>query len=77
MKKLPAPGAVNEAQFLDEMNHVLAGWSNPAARLRDALQNDELQLYCQPNPGDFLPVFEHFRMMPNLDVCRGQLGKPA
>jgi EAL domain-containing protein (putative c-di-GMP-specific phosphodiesterase class I) len=63
-------------------------------RLRAALDNGELQLYCQPivalqqpgraplgellvrlreeeqalmPPGDFLPVFEHYRMMPQLD----------
>lgn len=85
--------AASEEHFLKEMNHALAGWSDPAAHLRDALQKDELQLYCQPiftlqsgqfeiaevlvrlreeekallPPGEFLPVFEHFRMMPDLD----------
>ncbi len=93
MTKHPAPGAEGEDQFLDEMSHALAGWSDPAAHLRDALQKDELQLYCQPiltlhssqfeiaevlvrlreeekallPPGDFLPVFEHFGMMSDLD----------
>jgi EAL domain-containing protein (putative c-di-GMP-specific phosphodiesterase class I) len=86
-------GATGEKQFLEEMNHALAGWSDPAAHLRAALQNDDLQLFCQPiltlrsgqfgiaevlvrmreeekallPPGEFLPVFEHFRMMPDLD----------
>lgn len=91
--KQPAPGAESEKQFLEEMSHALAGWSDPAAHLREALRKDELQLYCQPiltlpsgrfeiaevlvrlreeekallPPGEFLPVFEHFRMMPDLD----------
>ena len=86
-------GAANEKRFLNEMGHALAGWNDPAAHLRDALQRDELQLYCQPiltlqssqfamaevlvrlreeekallPPGHFLPVFEHFRMLPDLD----------
>jgi EAL domain-containing protein (putative c-di-GMP-specific phosphodiesterase class I) len=86
--------AANEEKFLEEMNRELAGWSDPAARLRQALARDELQLYCQPilslrppgafamaevlvrlreeealllPPGDFLPVFEHYRMMGELD----------
>jgi EAL domain-containing protein (putative c-di-GMP-specific phosphodiesterase class I) len=93
MKKQPGPEAARESAFLEEMNDALAGWSDPAAHLRDALRNDELQLYYQPiltlksgqfeiaevlvrmreeekallPPGDFLPVFEHFRMMPDLD----------
>lgn len=46
--KQPAPGTESENQFLEEMSHVLAGWSDPAAHLREALQKDELQLYCQP-----------------------------
>ncbi len=85
------PGA---DQFLDQMGRELNGWSDPFARLRQALDRDELQLYCQPilllrppggfvmaevlvrlreeealllPPGDFLPVFEHFGMMPELD----------
>jgi EAL domain-containing protein (putative c-di-GMP-specific phosphodiesterase class I) len=76
------------------MSQELTGWSDPSARLRQALDRDELQLYCQPilslrlpggfvmaevlvrlreeetlmlPPGDFLPVFEHFGMMPELD----------
>lgn len=86
--------AANEAKFLEEMNRELAGWRDPAARLRQALARDELQLYCQPilslrppgafamaealvrlreeealllPPGDFLPAFEHYRMMGELD----------
>jgi EAL domain-containing protein (putative c-di-GMP-specific phosphodiesterase class I) len=81
-------------QFLEKMNLELAGWSDPLARLRQALDRDELQLYCQPilslqpkggftmaevlvrlreeeklmlPPGEFLPVFEHYGMMPELD----------
>ena len=76
------------------MDHQLAGWDDPAARLRAALEKDEFALYCQPiaalqvgerfpmaevlvrlreeerallPPGEFLPVFEHYRMMPQLD----------
>lgn len=86
--------ASNEDKFLEEMNRELAGWRDPAARLRQALARDELQLYCQPilslrppgtwhmaealvrlreeealllPPGDFLPVFEHYAMMGELD----------
>jgi EAL domain-containing protein (putative c-di-GMP-specific phosphodiesterase class I) len=80
--------------FLEQMGHGLAGWKDPATRLRQALERDELQLFCQPilslrppgafamaeilvrlreeearllPPGDFLPAFEHYRMMPALD----------
>lgn len=93
VKKQPGPDATGETQFLEEMSHALSGWNDPAAHLRDALQKDEFQLYCQPivtlnsgqfeiaevlvrlreeekallPPGEFLPVFEHFRMMPELD----------
>jgi EAL domain-containing protein (putative c-di-GMP-specific phosphodiesterase class I) len=93
VKKRSTPAAADETQFLEEMSHALSGWSDPAAHLREALQKDELQLYCQPilnlqssrfgvaevlvrlreeekallPPGEFLPVFEHFRMMPDLD----------
>ena len=73
----------------------LSGWEDPLASLRQALDRDELQIYCQPilalqagtekfpmaevlvrlreeeesllPPGDFLPVFEHYRMMTDLD----------
>lgn len=83
-----------EDRFLEQMNRELAGWSDPVPRLRQALEQDELQLYCQPilllrppggfpmaevlvrlreeeelmlPPGDFLPVFEHYKMMVELD----------
>jgi EAL domain-containing protein (putative c-di-GMP-specific phosphodiesterase class I) len=91
---LKAGAKPGEDQFLDRMGRELTGWSDPFARLRQALDRDELQLYCQPilslrppsgfvmaevlvrlreeetlmlPPGDFLPVFEHFGMMPELD----------
>lgn len=81
-------------RFLDRLEPQLAGWADPLARLRDALEKDELALFCQPilalqggerypmaevlvrlreeekallPPGDFLPVFEHYHMMPQLD----------
>src|SRR5438132_9661480 len=80
--------------FLQRMDSELAGWTDPVRRLRDAIENDEFELYCQPilqfageerypmaevlvrlreeerallPPGEFLPVFEHYRMMPQLD----------
>lgn len=88
------------------MDRALAGWSDPSARLRQALDKDELALYCQPiaalnsmprfpiaevlvrlreeekallPPGEFLPVFEHHGMMPQLDrwVVRHVLGRLA
>lgn len=76
------------------MDHELVGWSDPVARLRQALERDEFELFCQPilslgtgggyplgdivirmreeeqamlPPGEFLPVFEHYGMMPQLD----------
>jgi EAL domain-containing protein (putative c-di-GMP-specific phosphodiesterase class I) len=81
-------------EFLDEADQALTGWSDPVARLRSALEKDELTLYCQPiralagpagfpmaealvrlreeesallPPGEFLPAFEHYGMMPQLD----------
>lgn len=90
--KADTPGG--DDKFLEQMNRELVGWSDPVARLRQALDRDELQLYCQPilslrppggftmaevlvrlreeetrllPPGDFLPVFEHYGMMPDLD----------
>jgi hypothetical protein len=44
----PGSAAANEEKVLEEMNRELAGWRDPAARLRQALARDELQLYCQP-----------------------------
>ena len=79
---------------LQRMDSELSGWSDPVRRLRDAIEKDEFELYCQPilqfeggerypmaevlvrlreeeralvPPGEFLPVFEHYRMMPQLD----------
>ena len=76
------------------MDSQLAGWADPAVRLRQALAQNEFELYCQPilafagserypmaeilvrmreeerallPPGEFLPVFEHYGMMPQLD----------
>lgn len=81
-------------RFIAQMDRELTGWDDPVARLRAALDNDELELYCQPilslarsggypmgeilvrlreeeqamlPPGDFLPVFEHYAMLPELD----------
>lgn len=75
----------------------LTGWAKPEARLRQALENNEFALHCQPiltlgagepegryalaetlvrlreeetamlPPGEFLPVLEHYGMMPLLD----------
>jgi len=83
---------------IDRTSAELAGWPNPLARLRAALEKNEFTLYCQPvmalaaqsggaarypmaevlvrmreeerallPPGEFLPVFEHYAMMPQLD----------
>lgn len=83
-----------QTRFIAQMDRELMGWDDPVARLRAALDEDELVLYCQPiltlalpggysmgevlvrlreeeqamlPPGDFLPVFEHYRMLPELD----------
>jgi EAL domain-containing protein (putative c-di-GMP-specific phosphodiesterase class I) len=83
-----------DEQLYERMEAQLTGFSEPVERLRAALDNGELQLYCQPilalhqlgraplgellvrlreeeqalmPPGEFLPLFEHFRMMPQLD----------
>lgn len=91
----PKPSAAaREQKFIEQMNRELAGWSDPASRLRVALARDDLQLFCQPiqslqppaaffmaevlvrlreeealllPPGDFLPVFGHYKMMGELD----------
>ena len=79
---------------MERMDDALAGMDHPAQRLRQALDKDELALYCQPiaaldgavrfpmaevlirmreeekallPPGEFLPVFEHYGLMPDLD----------
>jgi EAL domain-containing protein (putative c-di-GMP-specific phosphodiesterase class I) len=81
-------------RLLEQMDQSLNGWDDSLARLRNALEKDELALYCQPiraigpagaypmaevlvrlreeesallPPGEFLPVFEHYKMMPQLD----------
>ena len=98
-------GAVEE-DFLRQMDAALSGWNDPAGRLRDALERNELELYCQPvralvgnesyplaeilvrlreeekallPPGEFLPVFEQYGMMPQLDrwVVRKTLDRLA
>src|SRR5262245_8275329 len=80
--------------LLAKEDAALMGWTEPAERLRLALQKNELTLYCQPiaaltgpvrfpmaevlvrlreeekallPPGEFIPVFEHYRLMPDLD----------
>lgn len=73
----------------------LAGFDEPLDHLRRSLEQDDLQIFCQPiralqgaaerypiaevlvrmreeesamlPPGDFLPVFEHYRMLADLD----------
>jgi EAL domain-containing protein (putative c-di-GMP-specific phosphodiesterase class I) len=37
-----------DEKFLDSMDRELAGWKDPAARLKQALDKDEFALYCQP-----------------------------
>lgn len=82
-----------DAAFIAQMDGAYTGWGDPVKRLRNALANNELQLYIQPiaklgenrfvmaevlvrlreeekkllPPGDFLPVFEQYGMMPDLD----------
>lgn len=80
--------------MLERAGRDLAGWADPVQRLRQALDRDELRLFCQPivslradrprymaevlvrlveeeaaqlPPGEFLPVFAHYGMMPELD----------
>ena len=90
---IPLEYRVDE-KFLDRMGSELAGWTDPVARLRLAIQKNEFELFCQPimslsaaggypmgevlvrmreeerallPPGEFLPVMEHYHMMPQLD----------
>lgn len=83
-----------DEKLLSEADQALTGWSDPVARLREALQKNEFALFCQPitalggaggfplaevlvrlreeetamlPPGEFLPIFEHYGMMPQLD----------
>jgi sensor c-di-GMP phosphodiesterase-like protein len=37
-----------DADFLAQMDSAYTGWRDPVKRLRDALANNELQLYIQP-----------------------------
>jgi EAL domain-containing protein (putative c-di-GMP-specific phosphodiesterase class I) len=80
--------------LLQKEDYALMGWTEPAERLRLALEKNELTLFCQPiaalsgavrfpmaevlvrlreeekallPPGEFLPVFEHYKLMPDLD----------
>jgi len=84
--------------FIQKMDGELLGWDQPALRLREALDGDDLVLWAQPvvrlepdpaaagsvvmaevlvrlreegarllPPGDFLPAFEHYGMMAELD----------
>jgi EAL domain-containing protein (putative c-di-GMP-specific phosphodiesterase class I) len=90
---MPLEYRVDE-KLLESAESQLSGWTDPAGRLREAIEKDEFALYCQPihslagepaypmaeilvrmreeeaallPPGEFLPVLEHFRMMPLLD----------
>lgn len=83
-----------DEQLLKRAESELTGWTDPVARLRQAIDKNEFELYCQPilalsadggypmgeilvrmreeerallPPGEFLPVLEHYRMMPQLD----------
>jgi len=84
--------------FIQKMDGEFVGWDQPARRLREALDGDDLVLWAQPvvrlepdpaaagsvvmaevlvrlreegarllPPGDFLPAFEHYGMMAELD----------
>jgi EAL domain-containing protein (putative c-di-GMP-specific phosphodiesterase class I) len=44
---MPLEYLVDEG-FLERMDAQLTGWSDPVARLRDALKKNEFELYCQP-----------------------------
>lgn len=49
--------------YLNSMNEQLTGWSDPEARLRRALEQDEFRLFCQPiiavaSGGQPLPYYE-------------------
>ncbi len=83
-----------EKKSPDTTDAGLTGWAKPEARLREAFEKNEFELYCQPilalsgderypmgevlvrmqeeeqamlPPGEFLPVLEHYNMMPLLD----------
>jgi len=100
MAQNDAPGETT--LFIQKMDGELLGWDQPAARLREALDHEDLVLWAQPvvrlapdtgsgprvawdiamaevlvrlreggtrllPPGDFLPAFEHYGMMAELD----------
>lgn len=104
MAQNDAPGETT--LFIQKMDGELLGWDRPAARLREALDGEDLVLWAQPvvqleveprpgpdagpraagnivmaevlvrlredgsrllPPGDFLPAFEHYGMMAELD----------
>jgi len=83
------------SRAVHDLGAQLAGWADPGERIRQALDKDELTLFCQPiasleggtsfpmaevlvrlreeekallPPGEFLPVFEQYGRMPDLDV---------
>jgi EAL domain-containing protein (putative c-di-GMP-specific phosphodiesterase class I) len=37
-----------DEDFLQRADTALTGWSDPATRLRQAIEKDEFELYCQP-----------------------------
>lgn len=92
MSHLDDPNDVEH--LIHQLDQQFMGWSDPARRLMQALEQDELVLYAQPivalrepktfsmaevllrlheeeaallPPGVFLPLFEYFRLMPELD----------
>jgi EAL domain-containing protein (putative c-di-GMP-specific phosphodiesterase class I) len=96
MAEKNAPGETT--LFIQKMDGELLGWDQPALRLREALDGDDLVLWGQTverlapgtaakgtvemaevlvrlreegarllPPGDFLPAFEHYGMMAELD----------
>lgn len=81
-------------RFLERMDAQFAGTPDPVSHLRQALAQNDFELYCQPicalfgserypmaevlirlreeerallPPGEFLPLFEHYGLMPELD----------
>ena len=95
-----------DEQSFKSMDSKLTGWADPVARLRQAIEKNDFELYCQPitalggaggyamgevlvrmreeerallPPGEFLPVMEHYKMMPQLDrwVVRNALKRLA
>lgn len=44
----PSQNLDEKERFLVEMGNELAGWDDPAARLKQALERDEFELYLQP-----------------------------